>query len=88
MISPPVENLVSALSDLRTMLAADGYALEVSALPGGGLVLAVVAGTDACADCLVPDTFLVAMAAHMLAEQGVRMLPEDIVVDQGKAGVT
>ncbi|MCY3785942.1 MAG: hypothetical protein OXG47_04345 [bacterium] len=41
------------LRPLTGALEADGYALEVSLRPGV-IALQVVAGSDACDDCLVP----------------------------------
>lgn len=47
-----------ALEPLRQMLTADGYDLEVAQAGPAGLHLRVVAGPEACDDCLVPkDVF-------------------------------
>lgn len=40
------------------MLEADGYALELSAELPAVLVARIVAGPDACADCLVPKAIM------------------------------
>lgn len=42
------------LSELNTMLAADGYQLEV-APASDGIAVTIAAGSDACADCLAPE---------------------------------
>ena len=43
-----------ALRGLRDMLATDGYELRWSLSSPGTVLVRVVAGEDACADCLVP----------------------------------
>jgi len=47
------QHIRQLLRPLSGALEADGYALEVSLRPGV-IALQVVAGRDACADCLVP----------------------------------
>lgn len=46
------------LSELKDMLAADGYGLRVRP-SAGGLHIDVVATPEACADCLVPQEVFV-----------------------------
>lgn len=48
------EQLDAALQGLRDTLEADGYALEWSLAEQDQIEVRVVAGADACADCLVP----------------------------------
>jgi hypothetical protein len=43
-----------ALGRFRDMLAADGYELTYSVAGEDRVVVEIVAGADACADCLVP----------------------------------
>ena len=52
MASPP-PIIAEALTSLRTMLEADGYGLELSEDGPAALVARIVAGPDACEDCLV-----------------------------------
>jgi hypothetical protein len=46
--------LDGALRGFRDMLAADGYELNWSVTGGDKVRIQIVAGADACADCLVP----------------------------------
>jgi hypothetical protein len=46
--------LDGALQGFRDMLAADGYDLNWSLQGPGKVQIRIVAGQDACADCLVP----------------------------------
>jgi hypothetical protein len=46
--------LDGALQGLRDVLGADGYRLDYAVQNGRELVVSVLAGPDACADCLVP----------------------------------
>ena len=46
--------LDSALQRFRDVLAADGYTLEWSVDERDRVVVRILAGEDACADCLVP----------------------------------
>jgi hypothetical protein len=56
-------DLTEAMQPLRAMLAADGYALEVSrGADGRTIVLEVTATGDACADCLAPPAVIAAVA--------------------------
>lgn len=52
--SAGTEALDSALQEFRDMLAADGYDLTWSVTGGDRVQIQIVAGADACADCLVP----------------------------------
>jgi hypothetical protein len=58
-------NYAERLADITTMLAADGYNLDV-AENGERVTLTVSAGPDACADCLVPKDVFRGIAAHQL----------------------
>lgn len=54
-----------ALRPLRDMLTADGYDLRWS-VTGDRVVIRVVAGADACADCLVPVQVMEAIMTDAL----------------------
>ena len=51
------------------ILRADGYDLDV-ADDAGVLVLTIVAGPDACAECLVPQELMASMMEKMLDPSG------------------
>lgn len=57
----------AALSGLRDMLNADGYDMSLSISAPGTLGLKVIAGPDACAECLVPKDLMAAIAMDALA---------------------
>ena len=60
------------LEKLRAMLGADGY--ELAAASGAHdeeLVLTVVAGDDACIECLMPVATFRAVAEKYLTDEGV-----------------
>jgi hypothetical protein len=62
-------DLEHALEPLRSMLAADGYALATREDgDGGALVLDVTATPDACAECLAPATVIASVARSCLAD--------------------
>jgi hypothetical protein len=44
----------AALQKFRDVLAADGYQLDWSLSTAGRVTIRIVAGPQACADCLVP----------------------------------
>ena len=53
------------LTSIRTSLEADGYAIDVS--EDGERVGVVISATpEACADCLVPETVMVAILEQAL----------------------
>ena len=47
-----------ALSGIRGMLAADGYGMSLRALGTDALAVEILAGPDACAECLVPKDIM------------------------------
>jgi hypothetical protein len=55
----------SAVGGLRASLEADGYELAVSQ-EGQAVKAVVVAGPDACADCLVPKPLFASILAASL----------------------
>lgn len=46
------------LAELRTSLQADGYDLAVTESVDGGYAVDILAGPDACADCLAPEPLM------------------------------
>ena len=70
-LDPGVESAVSALQPFSSALAADGYSLVVSALDGDGLAVEIVAGPDACEDCLIPKEMFAGMLSARLSSEGV-----------------
>ena len=57
------------LSEVRGVLQADGYELRVDGLEGGLLRLTVIAGEDACEECLMPKDIMVMMVQDSLQSQ-------------------
>ncbi len=47
-----------ALADIRGMLAADGYDMSLRAIGTDTLAVDILAGPDACAECLVPKDIM------------------------------
>jgi hypothetical protein len=60
------EELDRALTGLRDVLGADGYQLDATASGDHSVVVRVVAGPDACADCLVPRPVMEGILADAL----------------------
>jgi hypothetical protein len=58
----------SALRKFRDVLSADGYGLDWSLGERNGIVIRIVAGADACADCLVPLPVMEAIMSDALSE--------------------
>ena len=75
------EQLDAALQGLRDTLRADGYALEWSLAEQDQIEVRVVAGADACADCLVPAELMRTIVSDALSETPYRVgritLPAD-----------
>lgn len=57
-----------ALLQARAMLNADGYDLRVDSFADGQLALSVVAGPEACEECLVPKQLLTGIVKGSLPE--------------------
>jgi hypothetical protein len=69
----------AALADLRRTLAADDYAMDVTR-EGGGVLVRITAGPDACADCLVPPPIMKSILGGALGvpEEAIALVyPED-----------
>jgi len=69
----------SALRPVTEALEADGYTLEVSASENHGLRLEVIAGPEACEDCLVPKAMMERMVETALGGAGMTPLALEIV---------
>ena len=59
--------LDGALQKFRDVLAADGYTLDWSVSGGDRVTVRIVAGEDACADCLVPLPVMEAIMSDALS---------------------
>jgi len=49
------ETIEAALRPIRNSLQADGFDLEVEVVENGVVSLVVVAGPEACLECLIPE---------------------------------
>ena len=58
-----------ALADIRGMLAADGYDMALRALGAGALAVDILAGPDACAECLVSKDIMSGIVSDALGSQ-------------------
>ncbi|WP_220449324.1 hypothetical protein [Nonomuraea longispora] len=68
MSSPAEEGAVldRAFEKFRELMASDGYALSWTLTGGNRVVVEIVAGADACADCLVPLPVMEAIMSDAL----------------------
>ncbi|MDE3074039.1 MAG: hypothetical protein KGJ86_01305 [Chloroflexota bacterium] len=55
-----------ALAGIRQSLVADGYDLRIDGLEGGRLRLSILAGPEACEECLVPKDLMKRMLMQCL----------------------
>jgi hypothetical protein len=53
-VPAPTSTIAEALAPLREMLSADGYELNLRAEGRDLLIAQIIAGPEACAECLVP----------------------------------
>jgi hypothetical protein len=58
----------AALQGIRDTLEADGYSLEWSVEEPDLIGIRVVAGAEACADCLVPPEIMRTIVSNALSE--------------------
>jgi hypothetical protein len=65
---PDTATIDGALSTLRDVLTADGYDLEWSLADDNRIVVRVVAGEQACAECLVPVQVMEAIMSDALSD--------------------
>jgi hypothetical protein len=64
-----IEDIERALQPIRESLQSDGFDLRVEGFDGGVVSLSVVAGPDACQDCLLPQEHL-----HLRLEDKLRSI--------------
>lgn len=69
MIGWSSDDITEALAEMAELLAADGYDLVVEQ-DAGRIAIAVVAGPESCAECLVPLPVFRGIVLHHLAEAG------------------
>ncbi len=62
-----------SIEDLRLMLQPDGYDLVVASEDGDAVNLTVIAGEEACEDCLVPKEVFEQIIAQRLTPAGFRL---------------
>jgi hypothetical protein len=60
----------TALDPLVSMLAADGYGVQLTG--GDPLGIAIVAKDEACGDCLVPESVMRPQIADLLSAKGIQ----------------
>ena len=68
---PDIESVVSALHPFSSGLEADGYSLQVGLEDADGLYVEIVAGPDACEDCLIPKEMFTSMIVSTLDSKGL-----------------
>jgi hypothetical protein len=61
------QDLRNALQQLRDVLTGDGYDLDWALSTGNQVAVKVIAGPDACADCLVPQPIMAAILTDALS---------------------
>jgi hypothetical protein len=61
------QDLTDALQQLRDVLTGDGYDLDWALNERNQVSVKVIAGPDACADCLVPQPIMAAILADALS---------------------
>lgn len=61
------QDLTDALQQLRDVLTGDGYDLDWALNERNQVSVKVVAGPDACADCLVPQPIMAAILTDALS---------------------
>jgi hypothetical protein len=66
MIQDGPQDLRDALQQLRDVLAGDGYDLDWALSARNEVSVKVLAGPDACADCLVPQPVMAAILSDAL----------------------
>jgi hypothetical protein len=60
--------VAASLAPVRAALLADGYHLSVKACRDGALKLAIEAGPEACAECLVPKPLFEAIVRRAVSD--------------------
>ena len=77
------QELRDALQQLRDVLTGDGYDLDWALGAGNQVAVKVIAGPDACADCLVPQPIMTAILSDALT--GTPYTLESIELPSGAA---
>lgn len=70
MKSPATDQVHTALAPIIEALNADGYLADVE-ITDGDVAMRIVAGSDACADCLSPRAILEPMILLQLRSNGL-----------------
>ena len=65
----------ATIEDIQTMLAADGYAMDIERI-GDGARVVVTAGDGVCDDCLVPKNVMAGILAPVLGvdREGIELV--------------
>lgn len=74
-----MSDIDTALTELATMFAADGYRLE-SRSTSGRLEMDIIATDAACADCLVPKNVMETIVLNVLAQHGASVSASELVL--------
>lgn len=69
----------SAFGTVAGALEADGYRLAVSAPTMDQLRVEIIAGPDACEECLIPKAMMEKMLESALGGAGLASLPLEVV---------
>jgi hypothetical protein len=77
------QDLTDALQQLRDVLTGDGYDLDWALNERNQVAVKVVAGPDACADCLVPQPIMAAILTDALSSTPYKL--ESIELPSGAA---
>jgi hypothetical protein len=67
------QDLKDALQQLRDVLTGDGYDLDWALNARNEVAVTVIAGPDACADCLVPQPIMAAILTDALSVTQYRL---------------
>jgi hypothetical protein len=70
-------DVTASLEPMTAMLGSDGYGLDIS-VASDRIGLTVVAGPDACKECLVPKEVFASTAVQMLAKSNIEVDPDAI----------
>jgi hypothetical protein len=73
------ETVQQAIEPLAVGLRADGYDVEVG-VQGGDVAIRVVAGPEACEECLVPKPLMATILSQALTDAGLSVPPERLAL--------
>lgn len=79
------QDLRDALQQLRDVLTGDGYDLDWTLNAHNQVAVKVIAGPDACADCLVPQPIMAAILSDALSATPYKL--ESIELPSGSAHI-